>query len=523
MPEHLRALVVILALAVPAFALAKRPLVAFAVTEDEFVRRRNLWLAVTLIAFLSHSFWIFVGVTAAMLLIAGRREANPMALFVMLMFALPPLGASIPGFGLVNHVIVLDYPRLLVLCILLPAAISVFRNAAPASGSFKLVDVLLLGFIATQLGLRMLVDTGTNTARYAIYAGLDVGLPYYVASRSLRDVRAFRAVLVSFVLAAMVLAPVAIVESVRNWLLYAPLESALNVKWNYGAYLYRAAFLRAQGTTGQPIVLGYIFVVALGCHAYLRRSIPIRSLWWVGFVLLLGGLVASLSRGPWLAAVAGLVVFRLTAPKAVGGMLKAGVVMGVLVAIVMSTPLGADVIRFLPFVGSVENENVVYRQQLLTVAANLILQNPWFGSVGYADALAAQDLVMGGMVDIVNTFIGIGLANGLVGLGCFAGAFVVVTFGVLRAMRQLPDRSVEAHTLGSGLLACIAGAMATIFTVSSISFIPLIYWTLLGLGVGYVRLLQIPAAAASHIPSAPQSRSVRRAMPGMARQGANTA
>ena len=523
MPEHLRALVVILALAGPVFLLAKRPLVAFAVAEYEFSRRRNLWLAVTLIAFLSHSFWIFLAVTAAMLLIAGRREANPMALFAMLMFAIPPISAPLSGLGLVNQLFVLDYPRLLALCILLPAAIYIVRNGASDTGSFKLVDLLVLGFIVTQLGLRLLVDTGTNTARYAIYAGLDVGLPYYVASRSLRDVRAFRGVLASFVLAAMVMALVAIFESVRHWLLYAPLESALDVKWDRGSYLYRGGFLRAQGTTGQPIVLGYIFVVALGCHAYLRRCIAVRSMWWLGLMLLTGGLIASFSRGPWVATIVGLVVFRLTAPQAVGGLLKASIGLGAFVAVVLSTPLGADAISFLPFVGSIENENVVYRQHLFDVSLNLILQNPWFGSVGYADALASQNLVIGGMVDIVNTYVGIGLANGLVGLGCFAGAFLVAMLGILRAMWRLPDRSVEAHTLGSGLLACIAGAMVTIFTVSSISFIPLVYWTLLGLGAGYVRMLQARAPAAPDNQPAPQSRSTRRAGAGMSGHGANAA
>lgn len=523
MPEHLRALVVILALAGPVFLLAKPTLVAFAVAEDEFNRRRNLWLAVTLIAFLSHSFWIFLAVTAALLLIAGRRETNPMAMFAMLMFAIPPISAPLSGLGLVNQLFVLDYPRLLALCLLLPAAIRIARTGAPDSGSFKLADLLVIGFIATQLGLRLLVDSGTNTARHAIYAGLDVGLPYYVASRSLRDVRAFRGVLASFVLAAMVMAPVAIFESVRHWLLYAPLQYALDVSWGLGSYLYRGGFLRSQGTTGQPIVLGYIFVVALGCHAYLRRRIPVRSMWWLGFMLLIGGLIASFSRGPWVAAIAGLVVFRLTAPEAVGGLLKASVGLGALVAVVMSMPLGADVISFLPFVGSVETENVVYRQQLLDVSFNLILQNPWFGSVGYADALAAQDLVIGGMVDIVNTYIAIGLANGLVGLSCFAGAFLVVAFGVLRAMWRLPDRSAEAHTLGSGLLACIAGAMVTIFTVSSISFIPLVYWTLLGLGAGYVRMLQSHVPAAPDNQSAPQGRFTRPAGAGISGQGANAA
>ena len=60
MSEHLRALVVILALSLPVFWLAKAPATALAMSAEQFNRSRNLWLAITLIAFLAHNFWLYL-------------------------------------------------------------------------------------------------------------------------------------------------------------------------------------------------------------------------------------------------------------------------------------------------------------------------------------------------------------------------------------------------------------------------------------------------------------------------------
>ena len=488
MPEHFRALVLILVFASIAFALAKRPLIAFAVAEEDYKRRRNLWFAVTVIAFLSHSFWIMLAVVGALLLYVGRREHNPMASFAILMFAVPPFSAKLSGLGLVNQLLLIDYSRMLALCILLPAVFRIRRERTGDEGRFIWPDVLVLGYIVTQLGLRFTVDSATNTMRYAIYAGLDIWLPYYVGSRTLRDVRAFREVIVSFVMAAMVMSLIAAFEAARYWLPYTSLVSPLGVQWSLGGYLSRGAFLRAQVTTGQPIVLGYIMVVALAAYLYIKRTVSLQSMWWLGFAALVGGLIASFSRGPWMAAIAAILLFRFTTPKAVGGLLKVAAGAGIVAVIVLNSPIGESVIEYLPFVGTIETENVAYREHLLQVSLQLIMQHPWFGSFDYIYALAEQDLVIGGMVDIVNTYIGVGLANGLVGLGCFAGAFAITLFCIWKSMLAMENKEDERHTLGSGLIAAIGGALITIFTVSSISFIALVYWMLLGLGVGYVRM-----------------------------------
>ena len=78
MPEHIRALIVILLLATAVFAFAKLPATAVAMDPRDFARRRNLWFAITLIAFLAHNFWIYIVMSAALLLLARSSERNPL-------------------------------------------------------------------------------------------------------------------------------------------------------------------------------------------------------------------------------------------------------------------------------------------------------------------------------------------------------------------------------------------------------------------------------------------------------------
>lgn len=514
MPVYLRALVVILVFATIVFALSKRAATEFSMDEADFDRRRNLWFIITVGAFVSHNFWIFLFIAGIVILIMRQKESNPLAMHVTVMFAVPLISSPIPALGIFNQLFEFDYTRLLSLTLLVPAYFHVRRDVKAHGEGWAFADFCLITYILVQLGLRLQVDTLTNTLRYGLYALVDVGLPYYVASRSLRSVKAYREVFMSFALASLVLALVAGFESVKFWLLYSDLVQALGLNWGYSNYLGRSSLLRAQGPTGQPIVLGCIFVIAISLFLGLQRYVvEKRGVWWLGLFLLLGGLIASLSRGPWVGAFAALIVFRLTGPKALGGMFKSALGLGAIVGLVMVSPMRDTVVGLLPFIGNVETENVIYRQRMLESSIQIILQNPWFGSTDYMAQLIALDLVIGGVVDIVNTYVGIGLANGLMGLFSFMGVFVLSGISVLWTMLRLPDPECEERTIGQALLAALVGVAVTIGTVSSITFIPLMYWIVTGLCVGYSSMVnrKISAMSTPVAESANLSRGFRTA------------
>ena len=290
MPEHLRALAVLLPLSAVVFAFARRAACTISIATGDYKRRRNLWFGVTLAAFLAHNFWIFIVLAGALIVVGARRESNKIALYYFLFFAMPMIAERIPGFGFIDHLFVIHYGRLLSLTILLPVFVTLrkFSPCAPKFG-YHLQDKILVVYLALLFLLQLRSNTFTNTLRFSVfYAFVDIFLPYYVASRVLNTLQDFRDALMSFVVACMILASVAVLEIGRHWLLYSELSHALGVPWDYGGYIARGQFLRALATTGQPIALGFVLAVALGILLYLKVAAGGRTIWRLGLATILG-------------------------------------------------------------------------------------------------------------------------------------------------------------------------------------------------------------------------------------------
>lgn len=490
MPEHLRALVVILVLAGAVFAAARPLACAAAMPDKDFARRRNAWFALTLAAFLAHNFWIFVVFATALLVFAVLSEGNKLALYFFVLFAVPAIDAEIPGFGLVEHLFVIDYLRLLALAILLPAWLVLRMRPEAEPFGRSSADKLLLAYLVLQFCLQLPHTTLTETLRRGVfYAFVDVFLPYYVASRGARHLAALREALTAFVLAALVAAAIAVFEFTRHWLLYTPLEEALGVDWGLLNYLERGdGLLRAQASTGQPIILGYVLALALCLGLSLRKSMPPTRWRDAGLVLLAAGLVAAVSRGPWIGALVMLLAFAATGSQALPRLAKLGVAALCVLPFLMFSPAGQALVDYLPFVGTVETFNVTYRERLFEVSLGVVLDHPVFGAWDFLQLPVMQQLKQGqGIIDIVNTYLGIGLASGFVGLSLFCGFFLVVLVELFAAMRRAGERDGEPYALGQALFCALLGILVMIFTTSSIALIPVVYWSIAGLAQAYAR------------------------------------
>lgn len=488
MPEHLRALIVILVLATIVFAFARRP-AADLILPNDFTRRRNLWLALTLVAFVSHSFWVYVGVAAIVLSLSRRRERNPLALFFFLLFLVPPVPVQIPGFGLINYFFALDHIRLLALCVLLPTFFALRKRADSLPFGRIWADRLLLAYLVLSALLYLRETTLTDTLRQTLYLFIDVFLPYYVASRLLKEVGDFKDALLGFALAAMVLALIGIFEFARHWLLYNALIDSMNLHWGISSYLGRSGSLRAIATTGQAIALGYVISVAIGFYLFLQGSVRSRMQRRLGALLLAAGLFVPLSRGPWVGAAAIIAVFIATGRSAAKRLMLLALAAVLALPLLAVIPGGEKVLDLLPFIGSVEKHNITYRERLIENALIVIQRNPWLGSVDYRSTPEMQSMIQGqGIIDIVNTYIAVALEVGLIGLALFVGFFATVLFGIRKAMRAFPNKDGEQRRLGRALFATLAGILLTIFTVSSITVIPVVYWSVAGVGVAYMQM-----------------------------------
>lgn len=489
MPEHLKALIVILVLATTIFAFAHRS--ACAITKaGDYIRRRNLWFAITFAAFLAHNFWLYTLFALLLLFYANLRETNPPALFFFILFAVPNAAIAIPGMGLVNVFFHLSHTRILELFILLPAFFVLIRQRGTLGFGRTWPDRILAIYIllTTLLYLRDASITATLRGGFDLF--VDVFLPYFVISRSLKDMQAFRGALLSLVLAIMVAALIAIFEASQHWLLYYSLLGVLDLERELG-YQERTGILRAIVTAGHSIALGYLMVVGTGLYLFLQRSIRSKLIRRLGMALLAGGLIAALARGPWVGAVVLLVVFIATGRHAVprlAGLAAAAVLALSLIAVL---PGGEKVINLLPFIGSTEKGSIDYRQNLLNTSLIVIERNPWFGSVNYLETPEMESLRTGlNIIDIVNTYIQVALETGFIGLGLFVSFYALILLGIYRAMRSIRDRNSEERLLGRALVATLLAILVIIFTVSSIAIIPIVYWSVAGLGVAYAEMVR---------------------------------
>jgi hypothetical protein len=505
MPEYLRSLVVVLMIAVVVYAALQRPFGPL-MPPGAYQRRRNAFLALTVCAFLAPGFWFYALPAAAIVVLAARRESNVPALFLALLFVVPAAGARIPGVGLMNFLLQLDHPRLLALLLLLPLALSLHRNSS-APGMLwpdRLFAAYLL--LIAALGLARGASL-TNNLRGAVYLLIDAFLPYYIMSRAFTNTEKLKDTLATFCVTGTVLAAIGIFEALKHWLLYRALLDHWSTDFGMGNYMLREGLVRATATSGQPIVLGFVLMVAFACFLALRNQLRSGPQTKLLCALLIAGLAATLSRGPWLGTAVTALGFWATANASRMRMgLALGGVGGMAMALNQQLPIFS-------LARNVDASTVQYRSELLSASIQVFSEQPWLGSDHFVERLAAKGMLQGeGIVDIVNTYVGVALSSGAVGLALFLALFATVLLGLLRAKGQYDAEEARAVVQGGGaawagvsrmsglpppfssriaaraLFASVLGIGVTIATVSSVSVIPWVYWAWIGTAVAFLRM-----------------------------------
>lgn len=489
MLEQLKPLLVILVLTMGVFAFAKEQACAVAITKGEFSHRRNLWLGLTLVVFLAHNFWLYIIVAGILLFFAARREPSKFAMFFFLLLAVPPIEAEIKGVPGIRNLFTIDYYRLLSLTVLVPAYLSLRKQPDIERFGRSMPDKLIAMHMIIFFALKLTAVSVTDALRQGVfYAFIDVFLPYYVASRSLRTLQDFRGTLMGFMVGVLVVGVIGVFESTKGWPLYGGIGDALGTSSAQG-FVIREGALRAVVTFGLPIPFGYVMATAIGLFLYVGKIGLSPAARLLGWLALLAGLVAGVSRGPWVGAAVMLLVFLVTGASGVTAIVKLAV-LGLLGLPLLALPVRENMILdYLPFVGTIQSSNVEYRWRLLGAGLTVIMDNPWFGTPDAIDTPEMQAMKQGqGIIDVVNTYLQVALERGLVGLSVFVAFFAAVAAGIVRGMKTLTNRNDERHVLGQALLATLLGILVIIGTVSTILIIPWIYWSIAGIGVAYARM-----------------------------------
>lgn len=477
MLSNLKALVVVLVAAWAAFALL-RPMCLQFMAESTYARRRNVWFALTIVAFASPSFAIYALFAMVLLIWAARRDSNPLALYVLVTFVVPNVRFYLPGV-VVSQLFDITQYRILSLAVLVPTMWRICTQPSQWSPRrLRITDLVLLGFLLLQLIVLIPYESSTNTLRRGFLLGIDVFVVFYCFSRvSSRD--QLNDLMVCFVVSCTVMAPIAIFEYYKGWLLYTGLASLWGDP-NSFAWLFRGDGLRAQAAAGHSINLGYVEAIALGLLMYLRPKTSPGLIGWAPVGLCAIAVFVSGSRGAWVTAAVAIAVFAFLRPNA-GRRLAATAGLAVLIVTAMYfSPLKESVLDRLPIIGTTDQDTVLYRQQLAEISWQLIRQNPLFGDpFVYAHM---ESLRQGqGIIDIVNGYLYTALFNGGVGLVLQVGVFLSSLWQAFKAWADVRKSDVDGASRGAALLACF---VATLVFIATAGFGPTTY-ILCGMLVSY--------------------------------------
>ena len=488
MPEHIRSYLFVLIFSTLIFLLTKSTAVLIT-TGENFSRRCILWLGLTSIIFITHSMFLYLFLAGSIILFTTTNEKNKVALFFFFFLALPFTSVDVPAFGLVNFLFTVDPVRFLEIIILLPLFFKLLQKKDSIRFLKMTSDKYIFAYLLWTILLLFLTSTLTNTLRFIFYVFIDIFLPYYVISRSLKNTQDFKDALFSFVVSCSVIAIIGIFEFFKSWLLYNSLTHILGVSRGIGDYLRRGDSLRVMASTGYPLVFGYLLVICLGFFLVIQKHITNRIVRGIWLAIILVALIASQARGPWVGAIVMIFIFILTGTKILPNLFALTIAGGLTFGGLAVTPFGEKIIRSLPFIGTSEQFNVTYRELLIENSLKLVLHNPIFGVPNVLEEL--KGMKQGeGIVDIVNTYVGIALSSGLVGLILFLSFFVTITFGIYKAMRSIVKINDELHLIGRSLLGSLIAILIMIGTVSSVSFIPVTYWSVAGLGLAYIHIVR---------------------------------
>lgn len=490
MPEYYRSLVVILFLAILVFTLSKKAFVS-TLTSAEINKFRNIWIITTLIAFFSQNFWVFIIVTGLYVSYVSRNDTNKPSLFLLLLFVVPPISDYISGMGMMQNLFEINIFRLLSLVLLLP----IYRSSQAKNDGFRfgrtLPDKAFILFLVLCTVLELRGTTFTNSLRSGFILFLDSFLPYYAFSRGLKTLPDFKKAITALIIATLIAALIGMFEYLRYWLLYDALPKAMNSRWHFGGYMLRGGDIRGMSSLMHPIILGYLLVVSLGFYLYLSPTIKNKNYRHLGLLTIIGGLFATMSRGPWVGGFGLGLTYLATGKKPLVKIMML-ITFGTLFIMMLTViPGGGKIYNLIPYLGKTQAENIDYREKLFTNSMIVINRSPFFGSVDFLKEPEMMELIQGeGIVDIVNTYIGVALMYGYSGLILFVGVFLSVILSIYKVIKKLPDKTSEEFLLGRCLISSIVGLMVVIYTSSNIGIVTTLYWSVAGMGVAFIHLLK---------------------------------
>jgi O-antigen ligase len=421
----------------------------------ELKARALVWLlafcAALACGFLTPGFWPGMFVLGLIALAFGRVEPLAPAAYLVLLYCLPPFGKEIPGVGGINYFFSLSPPLLLALTLLAPYAAFSGRRPPRIGAAALLLGLYAVLCIALEARGRSLTDA----VRAAFMIAALIAPIFLAFTRGAADLAGARRIAFALVATVGALSALGLFETFRGYRLFG----AVIHNWAMDLltpYSYRQGFLRAAAGVYDPIAFGAFAGLALTLAPFALGG-RIRN--FAGYALIAlfcAGLIASLSRGPWIATAAAILLAALAAPRsgAVVARLGGAGLVGLLV--LAATPVGRVIFNLLPVVGDPADDTIGYRRELAAAGWRVARKHLWFGSPDYLSDPELQALRQGqGIIDVVNHYVELLLRYGLVGLSFFVLINLLALWAAWRAARasrrSLPEYNLACRSMMAGL------------------------------------------------------------------------
>ncbi|HLZ08274.1 MAG TPA: O-antigen ligase family protein [Chloroflexota bacterium] len=340
------------------------------------------------------------------------------------------------------------------------------------------------------------VATTTGVIRSTFFGLLDYWVPFVLALRLARDLRAVREVLWLIAVPAVVVAALAAYEYASQtpivYAFFADLNSSTGtLQWNPAL---RAGLLRVQVSFGQATFLAFylisagLLLVVLGNTATtrFRRLTAYFSSILVFLVSLLplvrGAIVGLLVCLAVLVVIAGgrlrRTLFALMAVGLIAIWLTAGFLdrTNSFLADFVLTVIGQAPIS----VQAQQLENINSRIDLVQVGSDLISRSP---PLGYGDlSIYGTNPIQ----DTANTYLEVGLISGPIGLGLFLLLLTVAAVNLARV--RLSEDNPSRVALLNGIIVCYVLTIMCWFDSSWPGQLVQVQFIVLGLAIGWRRM-----------------------------------
>ncbi|KXU32642.1 hypothetical protein A0J57_08800 [Sphingobium sp. 22B] len=431
-----------------------------------------------LIAWAIHNPWLLYAIMLAWVPLVAGDAGRAVPVYLLSLLLLPGLDSTVS----IGSLKLFDFGVHDALAV--GATIVICRNRRKMRPGWRL-DLPAFAIVFLIAAALSRETSLSNFLRFTSNVVLDLGVPYYLVSRGVRDIDELRRALLWMGCGAVTLGSILVYEAMRGW----PIYNELNGQYGLMPFLIKArgGMLRAGGPFIEPTSAAMVLAICMLALWVCGDAFRSRRHHGLVFLIAFAGLVAPQSRGAWIGLGFALVLGELYLGR-YRPLLKRAMLAGCGLSVLLLAALSSPSLSESLGLSGGSSDTSEYRRQLFDRGMEEYWHSPVIGFSMPELNIRLHDLRQGeGIIDFVNTYIWIMLISGGIGLILFVGAFFRYMMGLYRCRkptgRDRSDREVAAF-----LFCCLAMTMEMLFFTSFGTRPAVFIFVLFGFAATYLKI-----------------------------------